>query len=101
DACAESLERRVLEKVSAGLVGDILRARRDVLSLSQRLTREHDAVRGLAGRDVVEISGEMAVRFRDVQHRLARLSDDARALEQRLGDVLTAASALGLRRGWI
>jgi magnesium transporter len=101
DACAESLERRVLEKVSAGLVGDILRARRDVLSLSQRLTREHDAVRGLAGRDVVEISGEMAVRFRDVQHRLARLWDDARALEQRLGDVLTAASALGVRRGWI
>jgi magnesium transporter len=100
DACAESLEKRVLEKVSAGLVGDILRARRDVLSLSQRLTREHEAVRRLAGRGVVEISNEMAVRFRDVQHRLARLVDDALALEQRLGDVLTAASALGTKRRW-
>jgi magnesium transporter len=100
DACAESLEKRVLEKVSAGLVGDILRARRDVLSLSQRLTREHEAVRRLAGRGVVEISDDMAVRFRDVQHRLARLADDALALEQRLGDVLTAASALGTKRRW-
>jgi magnesium transporter len=100
DACAESLEKRVLEKVSAGLVGDILRARRDVLSLSQRLTREHEAVRRLAGRGVVQISDEMAVRFRDVQHRLARLADDALALEQRLGDVLTAASALGTKRRW-
>jgi magnesium transporter len=99
-ACAESLETRVLEKVSAGLVGDILRARRDVLSLSQRLTREHEAVGRLAGRGVVEISDEMAVRFRDVQHRLARLADDALALEQRLGDVLTAASALGTKRRW-
>jgi magnesium transporter len=100
DACAESLEKRVLEKVSAGLVGDILRARRDVLSLSQRLTREHEAVRRLASRGVVEISDEMAVRFRDVEHRLARLADDALALEQRLGDVLTAASALGTKRRW-
>jgi magnesium transporter len=100
DACADSLETRVLEKVSAGLVGDILRARSDVLSLSQRLTREHEAVRRLAGRGVVEISDEMAVRFRDVQHRLARLADDALALEQRLGDVLTAASALGTKRRW-
>jgi magnesium transporter len=99
--CAESLEKRVLEKAGAGLVGDILRARRDGFDLSQRLSREHDAVSRLAGRDVVEISDEMAVRFRDVQNRLARLVDGTYALEHRLGDLLTAASALSARKSWM
>jgi magnesium transporter len=100
-ACAENLEKRVQEKGTAGLVGDILRERREVFALSQRLTREHEAIRRLAGRGVVEISDEMAVRFRDVQNRLARVLDDARALEHRLGDALTAVSALTARRGWM
>jgi Mg2+ and Co2+ transporter CorA len=71
--------------------------------VSRRLSREHRAVRRLAGRDVVEISDEMALRFRDVQNRLARLVDGALALEHRLGDLLTAASALSPRKsliGW-
>jgi len=101
DACAESLEKRVLDKVNAALFGDIVSARRDAFALSQRLTREHEAVRRLAGRDVVEISDEMAVRFRDVRNRLARLVDDALALEHRLGDVLMAASGLSARKSWI
>ena len=100
-ACAENLEKRVQEKGTAGLVGDILRERREVFALSQRLTREHEAIHRLAGRGVVEISDEMAVRFRDVRNRLARLLDDTRGLEHRLGDVLTAASALAARRGWM
>jgi Mg2+ and Co2+ transporter CorA len=101
EADAERLERRVQERVDSGLVGDIVRARSDVFVVSQRLAREHEAVRRLAGRDVVEVSDEMAVRFRDVQNRLARLVDDALALEYRLRDVLTAASGLSARRSWI
>jgi len=100
-ACVDGLEKRVLDKAGSGLVGDILRARRDALQLSQRFAREHDAVRRLAGREVVEISAEMAVRFRNVQNRLARLLDGTHALEHRLGDLLTAASAPSARKSWM
>jgi magnesium transporter len=100
-ACAEGIEKRILEKANAGLVGEVLRARGDLFELAQRFSREHDAVRRLAGREVVEISDEMAVRFRDVQNRLARLLDGTRGLEHRLGDLLTAASSLSVRKGWM
>ena len=100
-ACVEGIEKRILEKPNAGLVGEVLRARRDVFELAQRFSREHDAVRRLAGREVVEISDEMAVRFRDIQNRLARLMDETNALEHRLGDLLTAASSLSARKGWM
>jgi magnesium transporter len=100
-ACAEGIEKRLLEKANTGLVGEVLRARRDVFALTQRLSREHDAVGRLAGREVVEISEEMGVRFRDVQNRLARLLDGTRALEHRLGDLLIAGSSLSVRKGWM
>jgi magnesium transporter len=100
-ASVDGLEKRVLDKAGSGLVGDILRARKDALQLSQRFSREHEAVRRLAGRDVVEISDEMAFRFRDVQNRLARLLDGTHALEHRLGDLLTAASAPSARKSWM
>jgi magnesium transporter len=97
-SCADALEKRTLEKAGVSLVADVLRARNDVFGLSQRLSREQNAVRRLASRDVVEISDEMAFRFRDLENRLARLVDGAQALEHRLGDLLTAASALAARK---
>jgi Mg2+ and Co2+ transporter CorA len=100
-ACVEGLEKRLIDKANADLVVEILGARRDLFELSQRLSREHDAIRRLAGREVVEISDEMAVRFRDVQNRLNRLLDTTRALEHRLGDLLTAASVLAARKRWM
>jgi magnesium transporter len=100
-AGVDALEKRVLDKTGVGLVGDILRARRDALQLSQRFSREHEAIRRLGNRDVVAISDEMAVRFRDVQNRLARLLDGIHALEHRLGDLLTAASAPSARKSWM
>jgi magnesium transporter len=100
-ACAESVEKRILEKANAGLVAEVLRARREVFELAQRFSREHDAISRLAGREVVEISDEMAVRFRDVQNRLARLLDGTRAIEHRLGDLLTASSSLSVKKGWM
>jgi magnesium transporter len=97
----EGIEKRILGKSSTGLVEEVLHARQDVFELTQRFSREHDAVRRLAGREVVEISEEMAVRFRDVQNRLARLLDETRALEHRLGDLLIAGSSLSVRKGWM
>jgi magnesium transporter len=100
-ACVEGLEKRVVDKANADLVVETLAARRDLFELSQRLSREHHAIRRLASREVVEISDEMAVRFRDVQNRLDRLLDTIRALEHRLGDLLTAASVLTARKRWM
>ena len=99
--CADGLEKRMLERAGSGIVLEVLHARSDVFWLSQRLERQREAIRRLADRELVDISAEMAVRFRDVQNRLARLVDDAAALEHRLGDLLTAAAALGARKSWI
>jgi len=101
EACAESFQKRAIEKATPGLVGEVLEARRQAVGVSQRLSREHDAIRRLVDREVVEISDEMAVRFRDVRNGLARLLDGTRGLEHRLGDVLTAAAALAARKSWM
>jgi len=99
--CVSGLEKRLLEKANADLVADILGARRDVFALTQRLSRERDALDRLVRRDVVEISTEMAFRFRDVRDRVSRLSDDAMALDHRLAGVLTAAAGLAGGRRWM
>jgi len=100
-ACADGLEKRMFEKAGAGVVFEVLHARSDVFWLSQRLERQRDAIGRLADRELVDISAEMAIRFRDVRNRLARLLDEAGALEHRLGGLLTAASAMGARKSWI
>jgi magnesium transporter len=101
EACAQSLEKRLLEKAGVGLAFEVLHARSDVFWLSQRLERQREAVSRLAARELVDVSPEMAIRFRDVQNRLARLVDETAALEHRLGDLLTAASAIGARKSWM
>ncbi len=67
----------------------------------QRVNREREALDRLVRRDVVDISAEMAFRFRDVRDKLIRLADEALALEHRLSGVLTAAAALSGGRRWI
>ncbi len=100
-ACAESLEGRALEKANASLFADVLHARRDAFELQRRLARERDAIARLARREVVEISDEMAVRFRAVENHLASLVDQVLVVEHRLGDLLTAAPALAARKSWL
>jgi magnesium transporter len=100
-SCAGSIEQRLLEKASADLVREALQARRETFALTQRLSRQQQAVDRLARRDVVAISPEMAFRFRDVRDRLIRLTDDSLAIEHRLGDLLTAAASLASSRRWM
>lgn len=100
-ACVDGLETRLAGKATANLAGEVLRARRDVFDLRQRLSREHDAVGRLAARQRVDISSEMAVRFRDVQNQLARLVDQALAVEDRLGALLSVAAALSAKKSWM
>ena len=100
-ARADGLEQRLLEKATPDVVREILGARRELFDLRQRLSREQEAVRRLAEQAIVEISGEMSIRFRDVANHLARLAAEAGVVEHRLGDLLTAASGLGSRKSWI
>jgi len=100
-AWVNALEKRLVEKANAELVAEVLDARRDVFALMQRVNREREALDRLVRRDVVDISQEMAFRFRDVRDKLVRLADEALALEHRLAGVLTAASGLAGGRRWV
>jgi len=100
-ASVAGLEARLAEKATAGLVGEILGVRRDVFALAQRLSHERDALDRLVRLDVVEISPEMAFRFRDVRDQMIRLSDQAVALDHRLAGALTAAAGLASGRRWM
>jgi magnesium transporter len=98
-ASAATFEKRLLDKAGADAIATALQARREAFAWSQRLSAQRDAVDRLVRREVVDISAEMAFRFRDVRNQLARMLDDTRAIEHRLGDVLTVAGAA--RKSWL
>jgi magnesium transporter len=97
-ASVNTLEKRLLEKANTDLVTDILDARRDVFAFTQRISRQREALDRLVRNEVVDLSAEMAFRFRHVRDRLIRLSDGAHALDHRLAGLLTAAANLASRR---
>jgi magnesium transporter len=96
-----ALERRLRERPNADLFAEILNARGDVFALLQRVRHERDAVDALVRREIVDISAEMAYRFRDLREKLVGLVDVALALEHRLAGVLIAAAGLAGGRRWI
>jgi magnesium transporter len=96
---ADALERRLLEKATPEVVREVLRARSDAFRLEQRVSCEQEVVGRLARREIVEISDEMAIRFRHVQHQLGRLTADLLGIEHRLGGLITAAGLV--RKGWM
>jgi len=95
------LEARLAGKANAELVADVLAARREVFTLTRRLSRERKALDRLVRREIVEISQEMAYRFRDVRDRTIRLSDEGLALDHRLTGLLAAAAGLAGGRRWM
>jgi magnesium transporter len=97
---ADGLEKRMLEKAAPDVVRDVLRVRSDAFGLGQRLAREQEAVGRLARREIVEISDEMAIRFRHVHHHLARLTGDLQGIEHRLSGLITAAGLVS-KKGWM
>ena len=100
-ACVDSIEQRLFAKAHADLVREAMSTRREVFALKQRLQRQQTAIHRLAQREIVEVSAEMAFRLRDVGEHLIRLTDDALALDHRLGGVLTAAAGLTGGRRWM
>jgi magnesium transporter len=68
----------------------ILSHKRDVSSLRRVATPQRDVIGRLARREFVDISSEMAIRFRDVHDHLVRLNDEAYGFQDRITGILDA-----------
>ncbi|PWT82479.1 MAG: magnesium and cobalt transport protein CorA, partial [Blastocatellia bacterium] len=86
----DRLEEAVFVNPTPSLARDILDQKRDVSSLRRVTTPQRDVIARLARREFVDISDEMAFRFRDVHDHLVRMSDDALLFQDRITGILDA-----------
>ena len=93
---------RLLARPSSSQLKDLLTLHADVLVWEQRIAAEADVVGRLARREFIDVSTEMAFRFRDVHDHLLAAGDRLTALRERIALVATVASGLaGGPRRWI
>jgi magnesium transporter len=86
----DALEERVFEQPGNNMVRDILWLKRDVNSLRRVVLPQRDVVGRLARREFTFVSDELAYRFRDVFDHLARLTEEALLLQDRVTSILDA-----------
>src|SRR5262249_33370202 len=86
----DMLEQQVLEDPTPRLAREILDQKRDVSSLRRITTPQRDVMARLARREFLDISTEMAFRFRDVYDHLVRIADDALLFQDRITGILDA-----------
>jgi magnesium transporter len=86
----DELENLVFENPSANLIRQILDKKHDVAWMRRVTTPQRDVIGRLARREFVDISTEMAFRFRDVHDHLIRLSDEAFIFQDRITGLLEA-----------
>jgi magnesium transporter len=85
-----ALERRIFDRPEPALVRAILSHKREVASLRRIVTPQRDVIARLARREFVDISTEMAFRFRDIYDHLVRIADDATMYQDRITGMLDA-----------
>lgn len=90
ESALNDIEDEVFEHPQGELVRGILDLKRDVASLRRVTTPQRDVVGRLARREFVDISSEMALRFRDVSDHLIRLNDEAYMFHDRISGILDA-----------
>jgi magnesium transporter len=90
EAALNDIEDEVFEHPHEALIRSILEQKRDVASLRRVTTPQRDVVGRLARREFVDISSEMALRFRDVYDHLVRLNDEASLFQDRITGILDA-----------
>ena len=100
-ACVDSVEQRLFEKATPALVREMLDLRRRLYALRQSARAQREVVDRLVQRESMDLSVEMAYRFRDVGDRLAHVTDEAAALEDRLAGALAAGAGLAGGRRWM
>jgi magnesium transporter len=86
----DSLEDAVFHQPSRTLARRILDEKRQVATLRRIITPQRDVVARLARREFVDVSTDMAFRFRDVYDNLVRISDDALIFQDRISGILEA-----------
>lgn len=86
----DQLEHLVFSDPTPDLLRSILDNKRHVSALRRILAPERDLIARLARREFMDISTEMAFKFRDVYDQLVRLADDAMLLQDRLTALLDA-----------
>jgi magnesium transporter len=90
ESTLDELEDAIFETPGEDLMRQILSRKRDVSSLRRIATPQRDVIGRLARREFVDISSEMAIRFRDVHDHLVRLNDEAYAFQDRITGILDA-----------
>jgi magnesium transporter len=86
----DQLEQQVFDDPTPEQLRIILENKRQLSSLRRILAPERDLVARVARREFLDISTEMAFKFRDVYDQLVRLADDAIILQDRLTALLDA-----------
>jgi magnesium transporter len=90
ESTLDHLENAIFVHPSQDLVRQILSRKRDVSSLRRVTTPQREVIGRLARREFVDISSEMAIRFRDVYDHLVRLNDEAYVFQDRITGILDA-----------
>ncbi|HZP47462.1 MAG TPA: magnesium transporter CorA family protein [Vicinamibacterales bacterium] len=98
---AADAERQVFEKPSTSAIRDVLALRREAFDLRHDAAAQRAVVERLARREFVDISTDIAFRFRDIHDHLVRVTDDVEALRDRLDGLLTVSVGLAGARRWI
>jgi magnesium transporter len=86
----DKVEEAVFRHPKPSVVRDILRLKRDVSTLRRITTPQRDVIGRLARREFVDISTEMAFRFRDVYDHVVRVNEAALLLHDRITGILEA-----------
>jgi magnesium transporter len=98
---ADAVEKQLFDKPSPTTVRDLLDLRRDAFALRHDAVAQAVVVERLSRREFVDISTDMAFRFRDIHDHLVRVTDDADALRDRLDGLLAASAGLAGARRWL
>jgi len=86
----DETEGQIFEDSSHNILRRILRFKRDLSTLRRIAMPQRDVIGRLARRDFLDISTEMAFRFRDVFDRLVRVTDESLMMQDRITGMLEA-----------
>jgi magnesium transporter len=86
----DEIEDAVFEHPDENLIRRILLHKRSVAALRRITLPQRDVIGRLARREYVDISSEMAFRFRDVYDHIVRLNDQAFVFHDRITGILDA-----------
>jgi magnesium transporter len=86
----DELEGAAFDNPTPEVIRAILTEKRRVGGLRRIVIPQRDVMARLARRDFVDISTDMAFRFRDVYDHLQRISDDATSFQDRITGILDA-----------